>query len=133
MDIEVWDRLTPNDQSLVAALIAQLPVFMDHVRSDSRSIYRNWDDWIKLAVDVHNILLMSTGWFASDDESTDGSDAAVEDVEFVDVEQINNPDADDIDTHSQPTNRKKPVTARKRSQPIRSRRTSLSKPKATGA
>jgi hypothetical protein len=85
MDIEVWDRLVPNDQSLVAALIAQLPVFMDHVKSDSRSIYRSWDDWIKLADDVHRILLLSTGGFASDDEGTDGSDAAVEDVEFVDV------------------------------------------------
>jgi hypothetical protein len=129
MDIEVWDRLTPNDQSLVAALIAQLPVFMNHVKPDSRSVYRNWDDWIKLADDVHNILLMSTG--ASDDQGTDGSDAEVEDVEFVETEQLNDPAGDDSEADGQSLSRQRAISARRSRTSDRSARKSSAKPKAT--
>jgi len=68
MDMEVWDRLTPRDQSLVAALIAQLPVFIGHVQSENKSIYRSWGDWSKLADDVHRILVVSTGGLVAPDD-----------------------------------------------------------------
>ena len=97
MDMNVWNRLVPKDQDLVAALIAQLPVFIDHVKSDSKPAYRNWDDWLKLADDVHSILLVSTRrlGFGEDNDGAEGFeesfgegeslDAGVEDVEFVEV------------------------------------------------
>ena len=64
MDLNVWQRMTPGDQSLVTALIMQLPVFIEHIKTDTKktdtkTIFRSWSDWLRLAEDVHNTLLLN--------------------------------------------------------------------------
>lgn len=108
MDLDVWNRMSPSDQDLVAALVAQLPIFIGHVKGKSgdstasnsagfltRSIYRNWDDWLNLADEVHGILLAGTGRLDDPESlgvevSQDGEGdldesfgSAVQDVDFV--------------------------------------------------
>jgi len=59
MDVKVWRQMAHADQEFVAALIAQLPIMIEHVKASQSSLRRNLDDWIKLAEDMHQIRTTS--------------------------------------------------------------------------
>jgi hypothetical protein len=52
--------MTSTDQGLVRTIIAQLPFFIEHIKTGSRTINRNWHDWVSLAESIHSTLLTCT-------------------------------------------------------------------------
>ena len=64
MDMDVWAQVNPEDKKLIGAIIAQLPMFIDQLRSsDAYPSYltRSSDEWRSLAETVHNYFLSCSG------------------------------------------------------------------------
>ena len=58
MDMEVWGKLTPDDQMFIRDLVRQLPDVMEDLRLNGNTPKRGWDDWKALTSETHRVLTM---------------------------------------------------------------------------
>lgn len=56
MDMEVWQRLSGNDKSFLFELSKHLTCIIGELQNQKVRTSRSWDDWLRLAQDVHRIL-----------------------------------------------------------------------------
>lgn len=60
MDMEVWKRLSPNDQTFLAALIKRLPAILPTLQGAGVHAKRSWDDWYTVAREMRRVLIVAT-------------------------------------------------------------------------
>ena len=105
MDMDVWAKIEQGDKELIAALIAQLPMFIDQLRSSNSRLMRGWDDWKALAETVHNYFLTCTASLL-DEAGIEDAEPAGDEEKAEENEEINDEgddayladDADDLDS-----------------------------------
>lgn len=60
MDMDVWNRLSKNDQVFITALLERIPSILEIVFHEGAQFVRPLDDWLTLCRDMHATLCLRT-------------------------------------------------------------------------
>jgi hypothetical protein len=58
MDMEVWQRISPEDRRFITGLIVRLPGILTNLRDSGKTISRPWENWIQATKEIQRIFYM---------------------------------------------------------------------------
>jgi hypothetical protein len=61
MDLGVWQRVSANDRTFLASLIASLPKILDDLKDTGVYLKRSWEDWGQMALEIQRVVALRAG------------------------------------------------------------------------
>ena len=88
LDLDVWNRLNPIDQSILLSLVEQLPNALREVQATGLNLSRPWIEWQSLAESLTAWLLPFVSEFVLKQEVSGGASEVIRHVESPSKEPI---------------------------------------------